>query len=191
MKIVNKDIIKALIYSGAFDKISFNRRTLIENIDVILNYADLVSDLADDTIEIPNIIEYEEYKESELAKIEYEYLNLYLNIHPVTLYRKKYNYPISTKGVSNYMSKNIHISYNNEIKNFSEKYKKITTKTGNDMAFMTISDEYGKMECTIFPNEYLNIEQIEIGDIVIVYGKTNSRNGNDQVIVNNIKVIES
>lgn len=185
LKIVNKDIIKALIYSGAFDKISFNRRTLIENIDVILNYADLVSDLADDTIEIPNIIEYEEYKESELAKIEYEYLNLYLNIHPVTLYRKKYNYPISTKGVSNYMSKNIHIIGK------VEKYKKITTKTGNEMAFMTISDEYGKMECTIFPNEYLNIEQVEIGDIVIVYGKTNSRNGNDQVIVNNIKVIES
>ena len=184
LKIINKDIIKALIYSGSFDKMGLNRRTLIENIDVILNYAELVADLSDDTIEVPNIIEYDEFKDSLIAKYEYEYLNLYLNIHPVTLYRKKYNYPISTKGISSYMSKNIHIIGK------VERFKKITTKTGSDMAFMTISDEYGSMDCTIFNNALENIVDINIGDIIIIYGKTNSRNGKDQIIVNSVKVIE-
>ncbi len=184
LKIITKEVFNALIYSGAFDKLGFNRKTLIENTDVILNYAELVSDLTEDLVEVPNIIEYEEYSDSEISKYEYEYLNIYLNIHPVTLYRKKYNYPISTKGVSNYMSKNIHIIGK------IDKFKKITAKNGKDMAFMTISDEYGDMECTIFSEALSNIPDIDIGDIAIIYGKTNSRNGKDQIIVNSIKIIE-
>ncbi|MBP3765978.1 MAG: DNA polymerase III subunit alpha [Bacilli bacterium] len=184
LKIVNKDIITSLIYTGSFDSLGINRKTLIENIDVIINYAELVSDLDDDSVETPNLIEYLEYTDSELMRFEYEYLNLYLSNHPVTEYRKKYNYKISTKGVSSYMGKNIHIIGK------VERFKKIVTKTGTDMAFMKIADEYGSIECTLFNSTLNNTEEVNIDDIVIVYGKSNSRNGKDQIIANEVKVIE-
>lgn len=184
LKIVNKDIITGLIYTGSFDSLGINRKTLIENIDVIINYAELVSDLDDDAVEVPNLIEYSEYTDSELMRFEYEYLNLYLSNHPVTEYRKKYNYKISTKGVSSYMGKNIHIIGK------VERFKIIATKTGADMAFMKIADEYGSIECTLFNSTLIKTEEVNIDDIVIVYGKSNSRNGKDQIIANEVKVIE-
>ena len=184
LNIVNKDSIISMIYVGVFDSFNINRHTLIENIDTILNYADLVSDLDDSNIEIPNIIEYEEYTNSELMQFEYDCLGIYLNNHPVTEYRKKYNLPLSTNSVSAYIGKSIRIIGK------VERYKKITTKKGDDMVFMSITDEYGSMDTTIFSSVLPKMPNIEVDDIVLVYGKSNRRSGKDQIIVDNVKIID-
>ena len=184
LNLVSKKAILGLIYVGAFDSLNFNRRTLAKNLDVILNYAELVKDLMDDMVEVPNITEYDEFTSKEITNLEYEYLGLYLNNHPVTEYRKRYNRPISINSVSNYMNKKINIIVK------IDKLKEVVTKKHDTICFMTLIDELGTIDATIFSDTYKKIPDIKEGDIVLIYGRVNRRKGKDQIIVNGLKVLD-
>ena len=58
---VNKKVLTYLIYSGAFDLFNYNKKTLIENLDLAINYAELCNDLDPSLIEKPEFEKNEEY----------------------------------------------------------------------------------------------------------------------------------
>jgi DNA polymerase-3 subunit alpha len=184
-KIINRQVIEYLIYAGAFDSLGLNRKTLIENLDILLNYGELLEDLSEEFAMCPEIIEYEEYSSKELMHFEYEALGFYLNQHPVNEYRKKLNQKISLNSISNYMNRNITV-----IARIDE-LKEIRTKNNQLICFMKISDEYTSIEAPIFYQAYQNCPTIKEGDIIKIYGRTNRRNGKDQLIVSRIDIIDS
>ena len=59
------------------------------------------------------------------------------------------------------------------------------------MAFVTASDEFGKTSLTLFPRTYHQYNNIKKKDIIKVYGHIEKRYDQYQVIVNNIKILES
>lgn len=68
--------------------------------------------------------------------------------------------------------------------------KKITTKNGDAMAFLTLEDTYKTLEAVLFPRDYQKYKDaIKIGDIAMVRGKCNMRNGEMSLIINMMKVI--
>ena len=184
LKLVTKEAICNLIYIGAFDEFNINRKTLIENIDVILNYAELCSDLNDDTIEVPELTSYDEYSLKDIMNQEYNVLGYYLNNHPVGEYRKKYNKMITVNSIDSYMNRKIYMIVK------IESMKDVKTKNNDIICFMKISDEYGIADATVFSDVYKDYDNLQVGDIIQIYGRVNRRKGKDQIIINNIKVLD-
>ena len=87
---INKENIIPLIKVGVFDSLGINRKTLINNLDSLLNYNDISTLFQGNKEYRPTLIESLEYTKKELLEFEYEYLGFYLTSHPVSLYKTKY-----------------------------------------------------------------------------------------------------
>ena len=168
-KDINKKALETLIIAGCFDEFNINRKTLIENIDELINYQELVSNLNEEFVLKPDIKETDEYTNEELISMEKEMFGFYLSNHPVTSYKAKFNNIISLEEVPNYFNKNITCIV------LVEKIKTINTKKGDTMMFMDASDEYLRRDFTLFPKAYEKYSNLKIGDIIKVEGKVERR----------------
>ena len=54
------------------------------------------------------------------------------------------------------------------------------------MVFLSCSDETSKLDFIIFPNKYNLVQNIEVGDIINVFGKVEKRLDNYQLVVSKI-----
>lgn len=92
---ISKGYLEALIKAGALDHFGYNRATLLENIDKIVNVIAArkkhlkkkMIPLFDYGMQI-KINEVEDYPVEKLAEMEYELLNTYLKYNPLEKYRK-------------------------------------------------------------------------------------------------------
>ncbi|MBQ2873311.1 MAG: DNA polymerase III subunit alpha [Bacilli bacterium] len=175
---INKKVITSLILSGSFDTFGYNKNTLINNLDNVLNYVDLAKDSGLIKIEPPVIDELPEYTKEELVKNELNTFGFYLSYHPVSKYKE--NNFINTLSLEEYTNKYIELVL--EVNNIKE----ILTKKNDVMAFIKASDEYKQIDLTLFPKTYEENKNLEIYDIIKIYGKVEKRFDNYQIIVSKI-----
>ena len=178
---INRKIIENLIYAGAFSSFGYNKNTLISNLDNLLTYAYIAKGIESDIIEHPSIEEQEEFDKKTLMDYEKELFGFYLTHHPVSLYKDKYK-----------------VTNLNEVdKNFSkvidtlilvDKIKVHKDKKGNDMAFITGSDETDECEYIFFSSVYKDIDTVKRGDILLVRGRVEKRN-DYQIVAEKSKII--
>ena len=178
---VNKRVIINLINAGAIN-FGYNRRTLIENLDNVLNYAEIAKDAGIIEIEKPYIDIYDEYTKKEITDLELKTIGFYLTEHPISKYRE--NNIITSLNINKYFDKNINLVV------LIKRLRETTTKNNDVMAFITGEDEYGEVSLTVFPNVYKRFNNIEIGDIINIFGKVEKRFDKYQVVVNDIKILE-
>ena len=174
---ITKSIYETLINAGALDSFGFTRRTLIENLDSLINYSNLCKNLDKEYVLKPVIELKEEYDNLYLINQEKELFGFYLTNHPVLNFKVKFHDIIDLV--------NIETNFN-KMGNFIimvENCKEITTKKGLKMMFFTGSDEERVVEFTIFPNTYQEYFDLKKGDILKVFGKIEKRNGTYQIIV--------
>ena len=178
---VPANVLENLIMVGCFDKLGYNRKTLIDNINVIKNYADLAGYL-DEGVFKPELSISAEYTDEFIASTELKLFGFYLSNHPIVKYKNRYNI-IPLSRLSNYFDKRIRTVI------YAEKVREINTKNNEKMAFITASDEVTSAEMVIFPKLYktLNIEQ---GDILLIDGKVEKRFDKFQVIINSAKKLK-
>lgn len=177
-KSINKRVLESLIYSGSFDSFGYNHKTLINNIEIAINYAELVKDLDESLINVPEMEITSEYDNSELIKQEYEVFGFYLSYHPVQSKRKN---NINSTLLKNYFNKIIDIYL------LIDNIRVIKTKKGDKMAFITSSDEYGEVDMVMFPKIYERFYNLSRGEVVLVTAKVEKRINEYQLIVNNIE----
>ena len=177
---VGKKNLETLIYADVFHEFSYNRATLIYNLDSLFNYAELTKDIDPSLVMQPDIEEKKEYEDSYLLEKEKEVFGFYLSSHPVAMYQKDNPYVISLNAIPNYFSKTIDTLI------LVDKIKVITTKKGDKMAFLTGSDETGTMDFTLFPKVY-QLYEIEKGDLLKIRGTVERRLDQYQVVVQKIK----
>ena len=68
--------------------------------------------------------------------------------------------------------------------------KQINTKKGDAMAFLTLEDTNRTIEAVLFPKDYLKYkDKVKQGDVVLVKGSCNLRNGEISIIVNYLSLI--
>ena len=68
-----------------------------------------------------------------------------------------------------------------------DRIKTIKTKKGDDMAFITLSDDTGEIEGTVFPKVFSECGSYLVpGKMFVATVKMENRNGKNQVIVDNV-----
>ena len=164
---VNKKVIVSLIDAGLLDSFNLNKRTMIENLDIAINYASLISNLDSEYVVKPEIVIKEEYEESVLREKEYNSYGFYLKNHPVSIYQDKS--VVKIKDVRNYFDK--HIKWVVMI----ERIKIIETKKGEKMAFVTGSDDTGNIDLVFFASTYYMLNNLKKGDIIMGQGRVTKR----------------
>lgn len=177
-KTVNRKVLEALILAGAFRESGYNRKTLISNLDNILNYVDLAKDSSLFVVEEPIILECPEYSRDEAIEIEFMVYGFYLSNHPVSKYKNSDS--ISTLKIDNYLNKYIEMVLEVDM------VREIVTKKNDVMAFLKASDEYCQIDVTLFPNVYKDNRNIKIRDIIKVYGKVEKRLNDYQIVASKI-----
>ena len=178
---VPANVLENLIMVGCFDKLGYNRKTLIDNINVIKNYADLAGYLDEDVFK-PELSISAEYTDEFIASTELKLFGFYLSNHPIVKYKNRYNI-IPLSRLSNYFDKRIRTVI------YAEKVIEINTKNNEKMAFITASDEVTSAEMVIFPKLYKTLN-IEHGDILLIDGKVEKRFDKFQVIINSAKKLK-
>ncbi|MBS5862474.1 MAG: DNA polymerase III subunit alpha [Firmicutes bacterium] len=174
---INIDIFKILVKAGVFDSFMINRHTLMENVESIINYANL-SD-GTDIIKKPVLIEVNEYDEVDLRNDELEAYGMLISNHPSS----KYKNVVKLCEIEKNLFKNVKCVV------LVDRIRSIKTKKNEDMAFMLCSDETKSGDFTVFPNKYEIINNIYEGDLVEIMGSVSKRFDKVSIIVNNIKKV--
>ena len=180
-KIVNRQVIESLIYSGAFDSLNYNKRTLIYNLDVIINYGEIGSLLQDELK--PIIEEKEEFKQEELMQYELDMFGFYITTHPITKYKIKYN-TLSINEIENEINKDV------ELVLLVNKVKENTTKKNEKMCFINAMDEVSNIDLVLFPKVYEKNQNINRLDVIHLFGKVEKRFDKVQIIVNKMEILK-
>ena len=181
-KVINKKVLETLILSGAFSSFKENKKTLIENLDSIINYIELYNQVGADYSILPEIIYYDEYDDNYLLETEKNLLGFYFSNHPVTKY--KVNNDINTKNIKMYFNKNIHMIM------LIENIKEIKTKKGELMCFLKLSDEYGNIEGVVFPSCYKKVyNKLNKLEVVDIYCNVEKRLSEYQLVINDIIIL--
>ena len=181
-KNIGKKTLENLIDTNCFKSFNLNINTLHYNLDNIINYATLIKDLDPSLVLKPDIEEKEELPKEILMANERDLFGVYLSTHPTTMYKSKYNVVDLNK---------IKDNYGKVIENIIlvEKIKVITTKRGEEMAFIDGSDETSTFDYTMFPRVYERFKDIKRGDILLVMGEVERRMDKYQIIVKEVKIL--
>jgi len=180
-KNINEKIIKTLILSSCFDEFNLNKRTLIENMDAIINYGELLNDTEDNVLLRPVLKEYHEYYLKEILAFEKDLFGVYLSNHPALQYKGQFQNITNLDLIEDNFDKVINI-----VVNVDEK-REIMTKKNEKMCFIKASDEEANCELTIFPKVYEKYMDIEENDVLLVRGRVEKRFDQFQIVVDRIK----
>ena len=184
-KIINKKLLENLVFAGCFETLNINKKTIIENMDVLLNYAELSSFLDSEYALKPEIVKYPEYSKKELMEQELNVFGFYLSNHPVTEYKLKNKDIMILSNIAKYFDKNIKTII------LVDKIKEVETKGGKKMLFINGSDEINQADLVLFPNVYEKYDNIEKGMTLEILGKVEKRFDKYQIVVNSIKILDS
>ena len=177
----NKPILESLISSGAFDSFEYNRRTLLSNIELICNYSEL-GDLVDDSFF--ELTKYEEFSKKEIMMLEKEYLGLTIGQDLINEYSIKYKNAINISDIDKYFDKDV------DIVTMVTKIKKTKTKNNDYMAFIDGTDNLNKVSLVLFKEVYEKINNINVNDIIHVFGHVERRYNEYQIVVKQIEKLD-
>lgn len=166
-----------------FSSFNINKKTLNENLDNIINYAELTKDIGLIEIEKPTIIQYQEYDKETLTNLELSSFSFYLSNHPVSEYRQ--NESLTTINIEDKFNQKINIIL------YVEKIKEVLTKKNDVMAFVIASDEFKSISLTLFPTIYQENKDLKYGDIISVIGRVEKRFDEYQIVVDSITKLKS
>ena len=176
---LGRNVIRNIILSGALDSFKKTRKTLIENMDEAINYAELCSDLEESLVLKPEIKEYDEYSKEELTKHEIELYGFYISNHPTSKYITDKS--ITTKMLEKYFDSNVTMTL------YFERKNEIDTKNKEKMMFITASDQYETVELVMFPKIYTKYFNISIPGVYKIKGKVEKRFSKFQVVLYEIE----
>lgn len=160
---INKKIIESLIYAGAFDCFNETRNTLLFNLERFMMYVERIMVFDKEGNRIPKFSllsppEVEKQMEDKYFNMrqEKEVLGFYFSNHPIIALRNQQKDAVSlsdmveTKRYKTFM--------------LIEKIKYHKTKKGDDMCFITGSDESIRMDFVLMPKQFIKFQdELEIG----------------------------
>lgn len=185
IKSVNRKTIEALVYSGSFDEFGVDRAVLLASIDVAVDHAQLVKpdgvDQGDLLFDLkPKYVEVEPLSIENKLRFEKEVLGFYLSAHPVSAFAEYFPRmgvrPLDRLKDSRFEKTAALIA----------DIRKIRTRKGEAMAFLTLSDQSGEMDGVVFPKVYKRIMVLlQKGNILVFEGRVDVRRGKRQLVIEN------
>lgn len=211
LRAVNRRTLESLIHCGAFDKIEPNRQQLIQDLELVYDWAqsrakdrasgqgnlfDLIGGFAGNSQKSNNAFEdapkakpVSDFPPQEKLRLEKELLGFYVSDHPLK----------SIKQSSSVLAP-INLSQLGEQKDDAilcavvmlNNVKKVVTKKGDPMAILQIEDLTTQSEAVVFPKTYERISSLlEVDARLIIWGKVDRRDDQNQFIVEDAEPVET
>ncbi|MEH2240895.1 helix-hairpin-helix domain-containing protein [Nostoc sp.] len=213
LRAVNRRTMESLIYCGAFDKIEPNRQQLINDLELVYDWAqsrakdrasgqgnlfDLLGDgfsstqnkRANNAFEIaPKSKPVMDFTPQEKLQKEKELLGFYVSDHPLKSLRQIV--PLLTP---------INLSQLGEQREeirlcavvMLNNVKKVVTKKGDQMAILQIEDLTTQSEAVVFPKTYERISSLlQVDTRLIIWGKVDRRDEQTQFILEDAEPVET
>lgn len=187
-KVINRKTLEFLVHSGCFDEFGEDRSALLASLDVALEHAQLLRPnsidqfdffMEDEFLLKPKYVQIDPMRMEDKLSFEKEALGLYLTDHPVSIYEEA----LKQRGVKPLFDLSSGVKEVNACI-YITAIKKIRTKRGDSMAFLTVSDYSGELEAVIFPEGYKKYSNLlEQGKLAVIRGKTENRDGKLQFII--------
>lgn len=201
-KSLNRKGIESLIRCGAFDSMA-ERNLLLTNMEDLLEAArasrkNVVEGQSSLFIGTPKAVAANPAANYHLApadpadqaqKLEWEkeLLGLYVTSHPLEEFKDQMDGVTQLREASK-MSEGNPVT----VAGILSHVKKITTKKGEPMAFLTIEDLTGSLEAICFPRTYTqNMALIDSKGKVVIVGKISDKDGQIKIIIDEIKPLTS
>ncbi len=213
-KYVNKRMVEALILGGAFDSFGYHRsqyyavyEELMRRISAIDKekagaqmslFGTLIQEEAPKA-EYPNLPEWEL---SDLLSREKSVLGVYVSGHPFERYSRYFSEAsFNCSLLADYEEdeetkfrtyKQLKAGQPATMGGIIAAIKKMNTKSGATMAFVTVEDLYGSVECVVFPKIYDKVKaHLAVDTVVSVSGKVDvDPEKTPVIIVDNLKEFE-
>ncbi|WP_078391929.1 DNA polymerase III subunit alpha [Shouchella patagoniensis] len=185
-KAINRKVIEALIKSGGFDEWGKPRSVLLGNLDKALAFSEQIRKFKDSvgglfTIKpaTPAYIETEPSTAMEELEWEREVLGFYLSGHPIENERERLE-PFGRRSIADCYPSRKQV----RIAGLLKEVKKISTKKGEAMAFMTLSDESGECDCVAFPKVWKSFEAMLSSHLLVfLEGVMEERDSQKQFVI--------
>jgi len=169
---VNKKVLEQLIKSGAMDSFGYTRKTLLQNLERILEFKKRIEDkknainhssslFAEIETEEENehleIIKTDEFDTKTLLDGEFETLGFYVSAHPLDPYKKEINkltYNLSSEIEDILGQEALFVGK-------IESIKVRMSKKGNKFAIVTIMDFHGKVDLMVFERDLEILQSLD------------------------------
>lgn len=172
-------LITPLVQVGLFDVFEKNRQKILQNLPNLFVFADELGSLFADTNY--SWTEAEDYTEAEKFELEKEIIGVGLSEHPLAKLAKTATQsftPIQE------LVENNHATILGEILSI----RVIRTKTGENMAFLQVSDAKRKMEVTVFPDAFKQFSKgLHEKGFYYLTGRVQKREERLQLILNDLQ----
>ncbi|MDG2615951.1 trans-splicing intein-formed DNA polymerase III subunit alpha C-terminal partner DnaE-C [Thermoleptolyngbya sichuanensis A183] len=203
---VNRRALEALIQCGAMDCIETNRRQLMNDLDLVLEWAQSrakdraigqgnLFDMLGSISEAPGSFEsapkapaVEDFPQQERLKLEKELLGFYVSDHPLKNIREAARIlaPINLSSLEE-QPEGSSISAIAMLTGV----KPVVTKKGDRMAIIQLEDLTGHSEAVVFPRTYERIGSLIVQEArLMIWGKVDKRDERSQLIVEDAEPVE-
>jgi len=154
---LDREALEALIKSGAFDRLGASRRGLLRHLSEGLELMQVaqreratgqrsIFEETDGALSEPAVTE-PEFARDDLLALEKEFLGLYVSGHPLDDHRLTLDLHTTPAD----QAKNLPLGARATVGGWVKRTRRISTKRGDQMAFVTIDDGTGEIEFTVFP----------------------------------------
>ncbi len=210
---INKRLVESLILAGAFDNFGVNRRTIMA---VYADFMDRISVankkkdsmqislfgtiLAEDEglkLDYPDL---KEYSSKEKLSLEKTVLGIYLSGHPLSDFKAQFDkFSFNTGMLDFYEEDEEGNKTYTEIKEGEQvvmggiisEFKRLSTKSGQVMAFVKVEDIYGQLEVIFFPKIFERSKDVlKEEEIVEIVGRLQVKDGAVQIVADSVKKLE-
>jgi DNA polymerase-3 subunit alpha len=196
---VNKKVIESLAKAGAFDSFGLSRRSIIEQIDIILETSAkarqakemAVNSLFGDSDELTKIDLHlepmSEYTQKQILEFEKETLGIYVSGHPLDEYREQIDQVKSTSILDLKESKDgqQHLIVG-KIENITRK----TSKSGNAYGRVRIMDFYSDIELMLFSKFLDQLDEFNIEEPIAIKVQVSRDESNFDIRVQELLKVE-
>lgn len=200
MRIVNKRVIESLIKCGAFDSLQCKRSQLLHILDRAVELAlscqkDLASGqlgLFGDEPLAQNIVlpDIPELPKQEMLAMEKEYTGFYVTGHPLDAYRDRLSMlpRIDQLMDGETFRENQHI----KIGGLVAGSKRVVTRNGDMMCFLTIEDYTSQIEVVVFPRLFETANKLLYnGSKLLISGKLSVNEDSIKILADNITLLSN
>jgi DNA polymerase-3 subunit alpha len=188
---LNKKSLESLIKCGALDSFEYKRGRMLSSLEALLTFSrEQQQEVAQaslfgggsHTLTLP---EAPQAAMIDMLRWEKELLGLYVSGHPLDAHKERLKNFATIEEV-----KNGYIGIETAVAGILTEVKPFTTKKGDKMAFMKISDYEGSIEAVAFPEVYATHREILVPESCVAFkGKVNARNGERSFMVDKVKAL--
>lgn len=180
-----------LVKAGAMDDFEQDRAVLLASLDSAVKHAELVKpdeepglfDEMGSSFMNPKYVKASPIPETLKLDYEKEALGFYLSTHPLAREKQSRNKPYTDLKAL----KNIQDRKSVTVLGMIEDVKRIRTKKGDAMAFVSLQDDTGQASATLFPAEYAKYNHLlDSHSILEVQGTIENRNHKTSIICKSI-----